>query len=146
MTKYKLEYIWQDGYRPIANLRSKTKVLEMENFNGEVEKLPEWNFDGSSTRQAAGSNSEVVLKPVRAYPDPERADGYLVVAETLNPDGVGPLDASVWGMAEVLYGSGGRSHSVTECIDYFTTAGFVDVENVDFVHGTLTRTVGRKPA
>ena len=69
-----------------------------------------------------------------------------LVGETLNPGGVGPLDAAVWGMAEVLYGSGGRSHSVTECIDYFTTAGFVDVENVDFVPGTLTRTVGRKPA
>ncbi len=69
-----------------------------------------------------------------------------LVGETLNADGVGPLDASIWGMAETLYGSGGRSHSVTECINYFRTAGFVDVENVDFVHGTLTRTVGRKPA
>ena len=87
MTKYKLEYLWLDGYRPIANLRSKTKVLELESFDGEVEKLPEWNFDGSSTRQATGANSEVLLKPVRVYPDPERTNGYLVVAETLNPDG-----------------------------------------------------------
>ena len=69
-----------------------------------------------------------------------------LVGETLNPDGVGPLDAAMWGMAEALYGSGGRSHSVTECINYFQTAGFVDVENVEFVRGTLTRTVGRKPA
>jgi len=69
-----------------------------------------------------------------------------LVGETLNPDGVGPLDASMWGMAEVLYGSGGRSHSTTECTGYFEQAGFVNVENVDFVHGTLTRTVGTKPA
>ncbi len=68
-----------------------------------------------------------------------------LVGETLNADGIGPLDASMWGMAEVLYGSGGRSHSVTECIGYFKTAGFVDVENVEFIPGTLTRTVGRKP-
>lgn len=68
-----------------------------------------------------------------------------LVGETLNADGVGPLDASMWGMAEALYGSGGRSHSVTECLGYFETAGFVDVHNVDFVAGTLTRTVGRKP-
>lgn len=87
MAKYKLEYLWLDGYRPVANLRSKTKVLELDDFNGEVDRLPEWNFDGSSTQQATGDNSEVVLKPVRAYPDPERSNGFLVVAETLNPDG-----------------------------------------------------------
>lgn len=69
-----------------------------------------------------------------------------LVGETLNPDGVGPLDAALWGMAEVLYGSGGRAHSETECIGYLETAGFVDVENVDFVAGTLTRTFGRKPS
>ncbi len=51
--QYKLEYLWLDGYKPIANLRSKTKVVELDDFNGEVEKLPEWNFDGSSTDQAA---------------------------------------------------------------------------------------------
>ncbi len=83
----KLEYLWLDGHKPIANLRSKTKVVEIENFNGEIEKLPEWNFDGSSTNQAKGDNSEVVLRPVRVYSDPERKNGYFVVAETLNPDG-----------------------------------------------------------
>ncbi len=71
-----------------------------------------------------------------------------LVGETLHADGIGPLDAALWGMAEVNYGdhgSGGRSHSVTECIEYFEAAGFVDVENTDFVAGTLTRTFGRKP-
>jgi glutamine synthetase len=87
MANYKLEYLWLDGYRPVANLRSKTKVVKLEGFDGEIEKLPQWNFDGSSTDQATGDNSEVVLKPVRAYPDPERTNGWLVVAETLNPDG-----------------------------------------------------------
>jgi glutamine synthetase len=87
MPKFKLEYMWLDGYRPIANLRSKTKIVELDEFNGELDRLPQWNFDGSSTLQAKGSNSEVVLNPVRVYPDPERDNGYLVVAETLNPDG-----------------------------------------------------------
>jgi len=68
-----------------------------------------------------------------------------LVGETLHPDGVGPVDAAMWGMAEVLYGSGGRAHSSAECVGYFETAGFVDVQNVDFVPGTLTRTVGIKP-
>ncbi len=87
MTHYKFEYMWLDGYKPIANLRSKTKVLELDSYEGTLEEIPEWNFDGSSTRQATGSNSEVLLKPVRVYPDPGRKNGYLVVAETLNPDG-----------------------------------------------------------
>ena len=30
MTKYKLEYIWLDGYEPVPNLRSKTKVEEFD--------------------------------------------------------------------------------------------------------------------
>lgn len=69
-----------------------------------------------------------------------------LVGETLNSDGIGPLDAALWGMAEIHYGSGGRSHSDAECIGYFKNAGFVDVENIDFVPNTLTRTFGRKPA
>lgn len=69
-----------------------------------------------------------------------------LVGETLGPDGIGPLDAAVWGLAEINYGSGGRTHSETECIGYFETAGFVDVENTEFVKGTLTRTFGRKPS
>ncbi|MFT4515976.1 MAG: glutamine synthetase [Planctomycetota bacterium] len=87
MTKYKFEYLWLDGYKPIANLRSKTKIIEFDEYNGELDRLPPWNFDGSSTKQAAGDNSEVVLKPVRVYKDPERTNGYLVVAETYSFDG-----------------------------------------------------------
>lgn len=87
MPAYKLEYLWLDGHRPVANLRAKTKIVELDNYDGGLDSLPEWNFDGSSTRQAEGSNSEVILKPVRVYPDPARKNGYLVVAETLNPDG-----------------------------------------------------------
>lgn len=68
-----------------------------------------------------------------------------LVGETLHADGIGPVDAAMWGMAEVLYGSGGRAHTSSDCIGYFETAGFVDVINVDFVPGTLTRTVGTKP-
>lgn len=87
MSKFKFEYIWLDGYQPIANMRSKTKVLDFDDYNGELDKLPEWNFDGSSTEQAEGKYSEVILKPVRVYPDPARNNAYLVVAECLAPDG-----------------------------------------------------------
>ena len=83
----KFEYIWQDGYQPVANLRSKTKVLKLENYNGELDPLPEWSFDGSSTQQAEGHSSDCLLKPVAVYPDPQRKNAYLVIAEVLNPDG-----------------------------------------------------------
>ena len=86
MANYKFEYLWLDGYKPIANLRSKTKIIEFDNYNGELDKLPEWNFDGSSTQQAEGHYSEIILKPVRVYEDPVRENAYLVVAECLNPD------------------------------------------------------------
>ena len=59
MTLHKLEYLWLDGYQPVANLRSKTKILDLADYSGGLDVLPEWNFDGSSTQQAQGEDSEV---------------------------------------------------------------------------------------
>ena len=42
----KLEYIWIDGTKPTAHLRSKTKVVET--FIKSIDDVPEWGFDGSS--------------------------------------------------------------------------------------------------
>jgi glutamine synthetase len=86
MVKWKLEYIWLDGYEPVPNLRSKTKVVEYAE-TPTVEELPIWGFDGSSTRQAEGSNSDCLLQPVAAFPDPARRNGLLVMCEVLLPDG-----------------------------------------------------------
>jgi glutamine synthetase len=86
MTKYKLEYIWLDGYEPVPNLRSKTKIVEFAEAPS-VEELPVWGFDGSSTRQAEGSNSDCLLQPVALFPDPAKQNGMLVMCEVLLPDG-----------------------------------------------------------
>ena len=84
MAKTKLEYIWLDGYTPTQSLRSKTKVVD--DFSGKLKDAPIWNFDGSSTEQAAGSDSDCVLKPVAIFPDPGRKNSYLVMTEVLNAD------------------------------------------------------------
>jgi len=83
--KAKLEYIWLDGYEPTQSMRSKTMVRS--DFGGTVEECPMWSFDGSSTRQADGGDSDCLLKPVAIYPDPARLNGYLVMCEVLNADG-----------------------------------------------------------
>jgi glutamine synthetase len=49
MKKY--EYIWLDGYQPEQSLRSKIKATTDET-------APGWNFDGSSTQQAGGGESD----------------------------------------------------------------------------------------
>lgn len=92
-------------------------------------------------------DAENISKVIRKTFDALEPGGEMhLIGETLHADGIGPVDAAMWGMAELNYGSGGRAHTVTECIGYFESAGFVDVENVDFIPGTLTRTTGRKPS
>ncbi|HTJ35727.1 MAG TPA: glutamine synthetase [Dactylosporangium sp.] len=78
---FKAEYIWIDGTRPTAKLRSKTKILD----DGAA--LPLWSFDGSSTNQAPGDKSDCVLKAVFTCPDPIRGgDDVLVLCEVLTID------------------------------------------------------------
>ncbi len=86
MAKYKLEYIWLDGYEPVPNLRSKTTIKDFDSFPT-LEQLPMWNFDGSSTQQAEGGSSDCLLKPVAVFPDTTRKNGALVMCEVLMPDG-----------------------------------------------------------
>jgi len=96
-SKYILEYIWLGGN---YELRSKIKVLITTNL--EIKKLsiqdiPKWNFDGSSTGQATGEDSEVNLLPIAIYKNPLKYDtcvmnscvagSYLVLCETLDKNG-----------------------------------------------------------
>ena len=79
---FKAEYMWIDGTEPTPSIRSKTKVVP----DGTTE-FPIWGFDGSSTNQAPGANSDCVLRPVYSCPDPIRGeDDMLVMCEVLLPD------------------------------------------------------------
>ena len=94
----KCEYIWSDGQSPTPELRSKTRVFRISDEDKEKlteainsgnsphEMLPIWSFDGSSTCQATGSDSDCVLRPVMIAPDPTRTNGLLVLCEVFNTD------------------------------------------------------------
>jgi glutamine synthetase len=78
---YRAEYIWIDGTEPTALLRSKTKII------ADGDDQPIWGFDGSSTNQAPGDNSDCVLRPVCTVADPIRGgDDVLVMCEVLLTD------------------------------------------------------------
>lgn len=77
--KIQAMYVWIDGSR--EGLRGKTRTLDKSPVK--PEELPIWNFDGSSTNQAVGENSDVYLKPIAIYPDPfRRGKNILVLCET----------------------------------------------------------------
>ncbi len=75
---YQAEYIWIDGTEPLPLMRSKTRIV------ADGKKPGIWGFDGSSTNQATGSNSDCVLNPVFVCPDPLRGpNDVLVMCEVL---------------------------------------------------------------
>ena len=96
------EYVWVDAK---GECRSKTRTLPVARGES-VDKLPRWNFDGSSTDQAPGDDSEVILRPCRIFKDPfrPRDDGVsniLVMCDTYTPAGEAlPSNTRAFGKGE----------------------------------------------
>ena len=95
---YRAEYLWIDGAVPTASIRTKTKIVAHD------EEPPIWGFDGSSTNQATGDNSDVVLRPVFTCPDPVRGgDNILVLCETLLTADLSPHPTNTRSLAKAAY-------------------------------------------
>jgi glutamine synthetase len=74
------EYVWLD-----AEQVPRSKTMTMTHRPTKVSDLRVWNYDGSSTGQADGHNSEVLLKPRAIFNDPFRGFPHvLVLADAWN--------------------------------------------------------------
>lgn len=78
-------YLWIDGTG--ENIRLKDRVLDK--IPTGVEDLPHWQYDGSSTYQAVGENSDTTLVPRAIYKDPFKPgkNDIIVMCDTYLADG-----------------------------------------------------------
>ena len=82
-----IEYVWIGGN---YDLRSKIKVMYNTRINN-ISDIPEWNYDGSSTDQAEGNDSEIVIKPRALFK--ENCTHIYVLCDTYDPEG-NPLETN----------------------------------------------------
>lgn len=93
-------YIWISGRNTHHDIRGKdrTVLLSVEEAAKTPQELlaagkfPEWNFDGSSTEQAKGLDTEILVRPVRAFASSlpqftENVPWYIVLSECFLPSG-----------------------------------------------------------
>jgi len=92
--KYILEYVWIDA---TGGMRSKTRVVKLDGSMN-IDRIVsdpglEWSFDGSSTGQATGTDSDVLIRPVAIYLNPffhnksAMVQAWLVLCDCYNKDG-----------------------------------------------------------
>mmetsp|Transcript_19154 Transcript_19154/g.31344 ORF Transcript_19154/g.31344 Transcript_19154/m.31344 type:complete len:490 (-) Transcript_19154:239-1708(-) len=85
--KVAVEYVWLGNLGPVGeDMRCKSRT--MDKAPSSVADLPDWNFDGSSTGQAPGHDSEVLIRPQRLYRDPFRGgNNCIVLCDCYTPAG-----------------------------------------------------------
>jgi len=78
MTSYEgcvlAEYVWLDAYQV-----PRSKTMTMTSVPESVADLRVWNYDGSSTEQAEGHNSEIFIHARAIFKDPFRGPPHIMV-------------------------------------------------------------------
>ena len=104
-------YIWIDGTEPTHTLRSKTRIFKHPDTDVQLSNFPVWGFDGSSTNQASGGDSDLILQPVNFVDDPITGENnYLVLCEVMNPNGT-PHKTNKRATLRTLMSNGGDQHN-----------------------------------
>ena len=102
--KIQAEYLWIDA---VGEVRSKCRTVDASKAT--LDQLPSWNYDGSSTDQAPGDDSEVIIKPRAIFKDPFRGgDNILVLTDTYTPGGT-PLPTNTRAPAAAIFESSDES-------------------------------------
>lgn len=91
------EYVWigAGGSNDGQTLRSKTRVFSISKNVISLDDFSPWNYDGSSTSQASGTDSEVILQPRAYFSNPLRVtkirnrpqNHFLVLCDTYDNKG-----------------------------------------------------------
>ena len=84
---FKLCRICLVGWKNPTQTASKSRVVS---FEGKLtlNNIPDWGFDGSSTYQASGGDSDCLLKPVCIVKNTlKKQRSYVVLCEVFNADG-----------------------------------------------------------
>jgi glutamine synthetase len=99
--KVQAEYLFIDAD---GDVRSKCRTIDAAKAT--VDQLPKWNYDGSSTEQAPGEDSEVIIYPRAIFKDPFRpgGDNILVLTDTYTPGGT-PLPTNTRAPALEVFAS-----------------------------------------
>jgi glutamine synthetase len=80
-----VEYVWIGGSG--LDMRSKCRTVLKDKVQS-IADLEDWNFDGSSTQQASGFDSEIFLEPKCLINDPLRGgNNMIVLCDAYRPDG-----------------------------------------------------------
>lgn len=74
-------------------MRSKTKVLQKPVNSMDPKDFPEWSYDGSSTGQAKGNNSDCILRRELARPESQVELCSLLRPGALTPPPATPRPA-----------------------------------------------------